>query len=133
MPLPETTLEIVSINQLFPSLVAIEAARRSRSRPLDVVAIGSIADGSSSCFGPVYHARKIALHHFYTGVAPIARAHDPMLRLRIYRPGAIAGKLACAPVLRLNERGKKIRARRVERAPDGDAHPIPPIDRELTK
>ena len=31
----------------------LEAAKLKRDRPLDIVAIGSIADGSPSCFGPV--------------------------------------------------------------------------------
>jgi len=119
MPLAQTTIDIVAINQIFPSLVAIEATHRPRRRRLDVVAIGSIADGAPSCFGPVYHASKVGLHHFYTGVAPIALAHNPKVRLRLYRPGAIQGPLAWAPVRRLNERGRRIRARRVENAPDG--------------
>ncbi|MHA7836133.1 MAG: SDR family NAD(P)-dependent oxidoreductase [bacterium] len=119
MPLAQTTIDVVSINQLFPSLVAIEAAARPRARRLDVIAVGSIADGAPSCFGPVYHASKIGLHHFYTGVAPIAFEHNPKVRLRLYRPGAIQGPLAWAPVRRLNDRGRRIRARRVEGAPEG--------------
>ncbi len=117
MPLAEATREIYEINALFPSYFAI-AAGESRRRPLDVVAIGSIADGSPSSFGPVYHASKIALHYFYTGVGPIANHADPGLRLRLYRPGVIKGRLSWAPVLRLNERGRKVRARRCEGAPE---------------
>jgi len=121
MPLAEQVESLHAINALFPSFVAVEAARRPRARPLDVVAIGSIADGSPSCFGPAYHASKVALHHFYTATAPIAATASPGLRLRLYRPGAIRGPLAWAPTLRLNERGRKIRARRCEGAPDADA------------
>jgi len=120
MPLAETTESIYRVNAVFPSLVAIEAVRATRWRPLDVVAIGSIADGSPSCFGPVYHASKIALHHFFTGTAPIAARAEPLVRLRLYRPGAIRGPLAWAPVLRLNERGRRIRAKRCESAPEAD-------------
>lgn len=120
MPLPGATIDILTINQIFPSLVAIEATRRSHLRRLDVIAIGSIADGAPSCFGPVYHASKIGLHHFYTGVAPIAFAQDPKVRLRLYRPGAVKGPLAWAPVRRLNDRGRRIRARRVESAPEAE-------------
>jgi len=118
MPLAEQAEAIYRVNAVFPSLLAIEAARATRRRPLDVVAVGSIADGSPSCFGPVYHASKIALHHFWTGTAPIAAAAKPPVRLRLYRPGAIRGPLAWAPVLRLNERGRRIRARRCEGAPE---------------
>lgn len=120
LPLAEQTRSIYLVNAVFPSLVAIAAAESETPRPrrLDVVCIGSIADGAPSSFGPVYHASKIAAHYFYTGVAPIASERDPNLRLRLYRPGAIQGPLSWAPVLRLNERGKKLRARRCESAPE---------------
>jgi NAD(P)-dependent dehydrogenase (short-subunit alcohol dehydrogenase family) len=118
MPLADATRSIYEINAVFPSLVAVVAAEQKRERPLDVVAIGSIADGSPSVFGPVYHASKIALHYFYTGVSPIARRADPRLRLRLYRPGVIRGPLSWAPLNRLNERGRRIRARRCESAPE---------------
>jgi NAD(P)-dependent dehydrogenase (short-subunit alcohol dehydrogenase family) len=117
LPLPETTSAIYAINAVFPSLVAVAAGEERRGRALDVVAVGSIADGSPSSFGPVYHASKIALHHFYAGVAPIARSANPLVRLRLYRPGVIRGPLSWAPALRLNERGRKVRARRCEGAP----------------
>ncbi len=118
LPLPEQTSDIYRINAVFPSLFALAAAEKRRERRLDVVAIGSIADAMPSSFGPVYHASKIALHYFFTGTAPIAYARDPLLRLRLYRPGAIQGPLSWAPALRLNERGIALRRRRCERAPD---------------
>jgi NAD(P)-dependent dehydrogenase (short-subunit alcohol dehydrogenase family) len=118
LPLAETTRALYEINAIFPSLVALAAAERDpvQARPLDVVAIGSIADGMPSAFGPVYHASKIALHYFYQGVAPIAAASR--VRLRVYRPGVIRGPLAWAPLLRLNERGRRLRARRCDGAPE---------------
>ncbi len=119
LPRVDQTESIYRINAVFPSIFAILAAEQPRERRLDVVAIGSIADGAPSSFGPVYHASKIALHHFYTGVGPIAAGLDPRLRLRLYRPGAIQGPLSWAPAIRLNERGRKIRARRCDSAPDG--------------
>lgn len=120
LPLPEQTSDIYRINAVFPSLFALAAAEKRRGRRLDVVAIGSIADGMPSSFGPVYHASKIALHHFFTGTAPIAYGRDPLLRLRLYRPGAIRGPLSWAPALRLGERGIALRRRRCERAPDAE-------------
>lgn len=118
LPLPDQTAEIYRINAVFPSLFALAAAETRHERRLDVVAIGSIADGMPSSFGPVYHASKIALHHFFTGTAPIVRERDPQLRLRLYRPGAIRGPLSWAPALRLGERGLAWRRRRCERAPE---------------
>lgn len=118
LPLPDEALAIYQVNTLFPSLFALAAAEREGGRALDVVAIGSIADGSPSAFGPVYHASKVALHHFYTGVGPIVEARDPRLRLRLYRPGVIRSPLSWAPAARLNERGRRVRARRCERAPE---------------
>lgn len=119
MPLLDQTESIYEINALFPSYFALVAAERAWERPVDVVCIGSIADGAPSCFGPVYHASKIAAHYFYTGVGPIANHANPRLRLRLYRPGAIQGPLSWAPVIRLNERGTRIRKRRCDSAPDG--------------
>ncbi len=72
LPRVDTTRAIYQINAVFPSLFALAAAEQPRDRRLDVVVVGSIADGSPSCFGPVYHASKIALHYFVTGVGPIA-------------------------------------------------------------
>ena len=118
VPLADTTESIHVVNSLFPSLVAIHAAERSWSHPVDIIAIGSIADGSPSAFGPVYHASKSALHHFVTGTGPIIHAANPQVRVRLYRPGVIKGPLAWAPVVRLNERGRKVRARRCEGAPE---------------
>jgi short-subunit dehydrogenase len=120
MPLAEVTRSIYEINAVFPSLVGSLACEAPRERPLDVVFVGSIADGSPSCFGPVYHASKIALHYFVTGVGPIAEQSRPGVRLRLFRPGVIRGPLSWAPVLRLNQRGRRIRARRCEAAPSAE-------------
>jgi len=120
LPLCDATEEIYRLNAIFPSLVVLAAAETPSLRPLDVVAIGSIADGSPSCFGPVYHASKSALHHFVTGVGPIVEGASPRVRVRLYRPGVIRGPLSWAPVLRLDERARRIRARRCEGAPPAD-------------
>jgi len=120
LPLQEQFDSITRINYIFPATVGLQASYLKQKNPLEVVAIGSIADGSPSCFGPVYHASKIALHYFYSGVGPIACYANPAVRLRLYRPGAIKGPLAWAPVNRLNEKGYKIRAKRVNGAPEGD-------------
>jgi NAD(P)-dependent dehydrogenase (short-subunit alcohol dehydrogenase family) len=121
LPLPDATRALYEINAVFPSLVALVAAEQepAPARSLDVVAIGSIADGMPSAFGPVYHASKIAMHYFFQGVAPIAARSG--VRLRVYRPGVIRGPLAWAPAIRLNERGRRIRARRCDRAPSAEA------------
>lgn len=118
LPLAEATREIFALNAVFPSLVCAKAGERGAARRLDIVAIGSIADGSPSCFGPVYHASKTALHSFVTGAGPIVHAAQPNVRVRLYRPGVIRGPLSWAPVLRLNDRGRAIRARRCEGAPE---------------
>ena len=121
IPLRQQFESITAINYLFPALFAIAASEEQLEKPLDIVAIGSIADGSPSCFGPVYHASKIALHYFYSGVGPIVCSADGQrIRMRLYRPGAIKGPLAWAPVNRLNEKGYKIRAKRVNSAPEAD-------------
>lgn len=117
LPLPEVAESIHTINAAFPQWVALEAAERRWDHDVDVVAIGSIADGSPSVFGPVYHAAKSSLHHFVTGTGPIIHATNPRVRLRLYRPGVIRGPLSWAPALRLNERGRRIRAKRCEGAP----------------
>ncbi len=118
LPLMATTQSLHVVNSLFPSFVALEAADRECARNLDVIAIGSIADGSPSAFGPVYHASKSALHHFVTGTGPIVNAANPRVRVRLYRPGVIKGPLSWAPTVRLNESGRKVRARRCESAPE---------------
>ncbi len=118
LPLIESTQSLHVVNSLFPSLLVLEAADRVRGRPLDVIAIGSIADGSPSAFGPVYHASKSALHHFVTGAGPIVHAANPHVRIRLYRPGVIKGPLSWAPTVRLNESGRKVRARRCRKAPE---------------
>jgi NAD(P)-dependent dehydrogenase (short-subunit alcohol dehydrogenase family) len=120
LPLESRLDSITRINYLFPAFVCLAAARSRPQRRLDVVGIGSIADGSPSPFGPVYHASKIALHHFVTSVAPIAEGVSPRVRLRLFRPGVIKGPLSWAPVNRLNERGRRLRARRCEGAPPAD-------------
>jgi len=119
VPLVNQFEAITSVNYRFPALVGLVASEMKLNKRLDVVAIGSIADGSPSCFGPVYHASKIALHYFYSGVGPIVHHANRNVRMRLYRPGAIKGPLAWAPVNRLNEKGYKIRAKRVEGAPEG--------------
>jgi len=118
VPLVEATREIFTLNAIFPSLVCAAAGARGSRRRLDIVAIGSIADGSPSCFGPAYHASKSALHSFITGVGPIVNAAHPNVRVRLYRPGVIRGPLSWAPLLRLNERGAAIRGRRCRNAPE---------------
>ncbi len=120
VPLMDQFNSITRVNYLFPSWVSLHASQVERETPLDIIAIGSIADGSPSCFGPVYHASKIALHYFISGVGPIVYHANDRVRMRLYRPGAIKGPLAWAPVNRLNEKGYKIRAKRVNSAPDGD-------------
>jgi NAD(P)-dependent dehydrogenase (short-subunit alcohol dehydrogenase family) len=116
-PLQEALRDLTRINYLFPAAFALEASEKAWGHPVDVVLIGSIADGSPSAFGPLYHASKVALHHFVSGAAPILRGANPRLRVRLYRPGVIKGPLSWAPVNRLAPRGRKIRARRCESAP----------------
>lgn len=116
-PLTRVARSINTVNYLFPMTVALEASRRGVEKPLDIVVIGSIADGSPSSFGPVYHASKIGIHYFVSGVGPILHNANPRIRLRLYRPGAVKGPLAWAPVNRLNEAGYKIRKKRVDGAP----------------
>jgi NAD(P)-dependent dehydrogenase (short-subunit alcohol dehydrogenase family) len=118
VPLVDATREIFALNAVFPSLVVAAAGARGATRRLDLVAIGSIADGSPSCFGPAYHASKTALHSFVVGAGPILHAAHPGLRVRLYRPGVVRGPLSWAPVLRLNARGAALRARRCRRAPE---------------
>jgi NAD(P)-dependent dehydrogenase (short-subunit alcohol dehydrogenase family) len=120
LPLPDATVSLFEVNAIFPALVATLAAAEPRAAagPLEIVAIGSIADAMPSAFGPVYHASKSALHFLVQGLAPIARDADARVRLRLYRPGVIRGPLAEAPMLRLNDRGRRLRARRCARAPD---------------
>ncbi len=121
LPLLSALEELTRINYLFPAQVVLIAAERAQKKPLTIAAIGSIADGSPSCFGPLYHASKSALHHFYTAVAPIAEHADPRLRVRLYRPGVILGPLSWAPVNRLNEKGYRVRAKRCQGAPEPSA------------
>jgi NAD(P)-dependent dehydrogenase (short-subunit alcohol dehydrogenase family) len=118
-PLSEVTQSITTINYTFPAIFALEAAKTAR-KPLDIIGIGSIADGSPSAFGPVYHASKVALHYFVQGTGPILGYANPNIRLRLYRPGAIHGPLSWAPVNRLNEKGHKIRAKRCDSAPSAE-------------
>ncbi len=120
LPLQEMFDGINQVNYLFPSTVSLQAVHSERKRPLDIIIVGSIADGSPSCFGPLYHASKIAVHYFVSGVGPIAHHANHNIRIRLYRPGAIKGPLSWAPVNRLNEKGYNIRAKRCEAAPHGD-------------
>jgi NAD(P)-dependent dehydrogenase (short-subunit alcohol dehydrogenase family) len=120
LPLVESFESLNRINYVFPSLVALIATEEVRDHDLQIVAIGSIADGSPSPFGPVYHSSKIALHYFFSSVAPIVAHANPRVRLRLFRPGVIKGPLSWAPVNRLNERGRRIRAKRCEGAPEAD-------------
>ena len=115
-PLSEAINVLTTVNYTFPATFALEAAKIAE-KPMDVICIGSIADGSPSCFGPLYHASKIAIHYFVQGTAPILKHANENLRLRLYRPGAIYGPLSWAPVNRLNKKGHKIRAKRCESAP----------------
>ncbi len=117
-PLADATREIFALNAVFPALVVAAAGARGATRRLDLVAIGSIADGSPSCFGPAYHASKTALHSFVTGAGPIVHAAHPLLRVRLYRPGVVRGPLSRAPLIRLNAQGAAIRERRCRRAPE---------------
>jgi NAD(P)-dependent dehydrogenase (short-subunit alcohol dehydrogenase family) len=118
-PLSEVTQSITTINYTFPAVFALEAAKIAE-RPMDIICIGSIADGSPSAFGPVYHASKVALHYFIQGTSPILGYSNPNIRLRLYRPGAIHGPLSWAPVNRLNEKGHKLRAKRCDSAPPAE-------------
>ena len=118
-PLSEVTQSITTINYTFPAVFALEAAQKAK-KPMDIIGIGSIADGSPSAFGPVYHASKVALHYFIQGTSPILGHSNPHIRLRLYRPGAIHGPLSWAPKNRLNEKGRKLRARRCESAPPAE-------------
>lgn len=118
-PLSEVTQSITTINYTFPAVFALEASKSSQ-KPMDIIAIGSIADGSPSAFGPVYHASKAALHYFIQGTSPILGYANPNIKLRLYRPGAIHGPLSWAPVNRLNEKGHKVRAKRCKNAPSAE-------------
>jgi len=118
-PLSEMTQSITTINYTFPAVFALEAAKYAQ-KPMDIIAIGSIADGSPSAFGPVYHASKAALHYFIQGTGPILEHSNPDIKLRLYRPGAIHGPLSWAPVNRLNEKGHKVRAKRCNNAPPAE-------------
>lgn len=121
VPLTEVAESMNRVNYTWPAAVALEAAKLKRDRLLDLIAIGSIADGSPSPFGPVYHAGKIALHYFWLGVGPtVYYGSNGMIRMRLYRPGAIKGPLAWAPVNRLNSKGYKIRKKRVDGAPEAE-------------
>jgi NAD(P)-dependent dehydrogenase (short-subunit alcohol dehydrogenase family) len=118
-PLSELTESIITINYTFPAVFALEASKTA-TKPMDIIAIGSIADGSPSAFGPVYHASKVALHFFIQGTSPILGYANPNIRLRLYRPGAIHGPLSWAPVNRLNDKGHAVRAKRCNNAPPAE-------------
>ena len=121
LPLTEMVESMNRVNYTWPAVVATEAGNRPWDHPLEIIAIGSIADGAPSPFGPVYHAGKIAIHYFWLGVGPILYySSKGKVKMRLYRPGAIKGPLAWAPVNRLNEKGYKIRKKRVDGAPEAD-------------
>ena len=127
LPLTEAVESMNRVNYTWPAVVATEAGNREWQQPLEIIAIGSIADGAPSPFGPVYHAGKIAIHYFWLGVGPIVYySSNGKVKMRLYRPGAIKGPLAWAPVNRLNEKGYKIRKKRVDGAPEPErvAHDI---------
>lgn len=118
-PLPEVTEAVTTVNYTFPAVFALEATKAAL-KPMDIIAIGSIADGSPSAFGPVYHASKVALHYFIQGTSPILGYSNPNIKLRLYRPGVIHGPLSWAPVNRLNDKGHKVRAKRCNSAPPAE-------------
>lgn len=120
LPLSKQLASLNSVNYEFPAKVTLVAAKLPRTQKVDIVAIGSIADGSPSCFGPVYHASKMAMNYWISSVGPMIEAIRPNIRVKLYRPGVIAGPMSWAPVLRLNDRGYKIRAARCEGAPHAD-------------
>ena len=120
-PLDRSVETLTQVHLTFPAALALAAARRTWSHPVQVIGVGSIADGSPSAFGPVYHATKAALHQFVSGTAPILHAANPLVRLRLYRPGVIFGEFSKAPMLRLNEAGKRLREKRCASAPTGRA------------
>ncbi|SMF01562.1 SDR family NAD(P)-dependent oxidoreductase [Pseudobacteriovorax antillogorgiicola] len=119
MPLPESLESLNQVNYVFPAQVMMAASKRA-TQAMQVIGVGSIADGSPSCFGPLYHASKASLHYFVSSVAPIAKSTNPHVSIRLYRPGVIKGPLSWAPVNRLNDKGYKVRAKRCESAPDAD-------------
>ncbi len=122
-PLLSTASSMNMVNYLWPCDVAMAASQMTWDKPVEIIAIGSIADCCPSSFGPVYHAGKIALHYFWTGTGPILWfGSGKKIRLRLYRPGAIQSDLAWAPANRLHPEGKgmKMRKKRVDGAPDGD-------------
>ncbi|MGE3802887.1 MAG: SDR family NAD(P)-dependent oxidoreductase, partial [Candidatus Kapaibacterium sp.] len=121
LPLTEMVESMNRVNYTWPAVVATEAGNRKWANSFEIIAIGSIADGAPSPFGPVYHAGKIAIHYFWLGVGPIVYyATEGKVKMRLYRPGAIKGPLAWAPINRLNEKGYKIRKKRVDGAPEAN-------------
>jgi len=118
MPLSNIATQVNQVNYLFPTEVILAGSRSAAKRRVDVIVIGSIADGSPSCFGPIYHASKAAAHQIVTAVGPILHSLNDNIRVRLYRPGVIYGPLSWAPVLRMNENAYKIRAARCRKAPD---------------
>lgn len=122
-PMADHVNSINKVNYQWPCDVAMRAMQRRWTHPVDIIAIGSIADCCPSSFGPVYHSSKIALHYFWTGVGPIFYyGSEEKIRLRLYRPGAIMSDLAWAPVNRLIPEGKghQMRKKRVAGAPTGE-------------
>lgn len=123
-PLAATAASMNIVNYVWPCEVAMVASQMSWDKPVEIIAIGSIADCCPSSFGPVYHAGKIAVHYFWTGTGPIVWfGSKKRIKMRLYRPGAIQSELAWAPANRLKPEGKgmQMRRKRVDGAPDGDA------------
>jgi len=122
-PLTETSASMNIVNYLWPCDVTMVACQQQWEKPIEIIAIGSIADCCPSSFGPVYHAGKIAIHYFWTGTGPIIWfGSKQKIKMRLYRPGAIQSDLAWAPANRHSPNGKgiKMRKKRVDGAPDGD-------------
>lgn len=122
-PLTSTSSSMNIVNYLWPCDVTMVACQMTWEKPIEIIAIGSIADCCPSSFGPVYHAGKIAIHYFWTGTGPIIWfGSKQKIKMRLYRPGAIQSDLAWAPANRLSPDGKgiKIRKKRVDGAPDGN-------------
>ncbi len=91
-PLPDEVEAVNHVNLVFPALLCEMAV--SAGRPLDVVLIGAIADGSPSVFGPVHHAAKAGLSRYAQSLAPLAARAGEGVRIRLYRPRGIDSPVA---------------------------------------
>ncbi len=117
VPLVHMIDSINTVNYSFPAKIATMAAEHVKDKELDVVVIGSIADQSPSCFGPIYHSSKMGIHYLVSSIGPIVNSANPLVRIKLYRPGVIYGPLSWAPAIRLNDKALKIRAARCQKAP----------------